>query len=98
MTRFTDTGWTAKFAALKGIVTEYGGVLCHTAIVSREYGIPCVVCTKDATKLIKDGSKITIEGSTGGDYKGRGIIMFIGKYNKSVILTYIGIAAVVLGI
>ena len=65
VTRFTDTGWTAKFAALKGIVTEYGGVLCHTAIVSREYGIPCVVCTKDATKLIKDGSKITIEGSTG---------------------------------
>lgn len=65
VTRFTDTGWTAKFATLKGIVTEYGGVLCHTAVVSREYGIPCVVCTKDATKLIKDGSKITIDGATG---------------------------------
>ena len=65
VTRFTDTGWTSKFAILKGIVTEYGGILCHAAIVSREYGIPCVVCTKDATKLIKDGSTITINGTTG---------------------------------
>ncbi|KNY27878.1 PEP/pyruvate-binding domain-containing protein [Pseudobacteroides cellulosolvens] len=65
VTRFTDTGWTSKFAILKGIVTEYGGILCHAAIVSREYGIPCVVCTNDATKLIKDGSTITINGTTG---------------------------------
>lgn len=65
VTRFTDTGWTSKFAILKGIVTEYGGILCHAAIVSREYGIPCVVSTMDATKLIKDGSTITINGTTG---------------------------------
>ena len=65
MTRYTDTGWTSKFAILSGIVTEYGGILCHAAIVSREYGIPCIVCTKDATKLIKDGSTISINGSTG---------------------------------
>ncbi|HHX55463.1 MAG TPA: phosphoenolpyruvate synthase, partial [Clostridiales bacterium] len=65
VTRYTDTGWTSKFAILSGIVTEYGGILCHAAIVSREYGIPCIVCTKDATKLIKDGSTISINGSTG---------------------------------
>ena len=44
VTRFTDTGWTPKFAILSGIVTEYGGILCHAAIVSREYGIPAIVC------------------------------------------------------
>ena len=65
ITKFTDTGWTGKFAMLSGIVTEFGGILCHAAIVSREYGIPCVVCAENATKLIKDGDRITINGETG---------------------------------
>ncbi|AAK78773.1 pyruvate,water dikinase [Clostridium acetobutylicum] len=65
ITKFTDTGWTSKFAMLKGIVTEYGGLLCHAAIVSREYGMPCIVCAHNATKLIKDGSRISINGTTG---------------------------------
>jgi len=65
ITKFTDTGWTSKFAALKGIVSEYGGILCHLAIVSREYGIPCVVCANNATKQIKDGSTISVNGETG---------------------------------
>jgi len=65
VTRFTDTGWTPKFAILSGIVTEYGGILCHAAIVSREYGIPAIVCCKDAMSKIKDGQTITIDGSTG---------------------------------
>lgn len=65
VTRFTDTGWTPKFAILSGIVTEYGGILCHAAIVSREYGIPAIVSCHDAMKKIKDGDTITIDGSTG---------------------------------
>ena len=65
VTRFTDTGWTPKFAILSGIVTEYGGILCHAAIVSREYGIPAIVCCKDAMSKISDGQIITIDGSTG---------------------------------
>lgn len=65
VTKFTDTGWTSKFALLSGIVTEYGGILCHAAIVSREYGIPCIVCAHDVMKKIKDGSTITIDGTTG---------------------------------
>ena len=48
-----------------GIVTEYGGILCHAAIVSREYGIPAIVCCKDAMSKISDGQQITIDGSTG---------------------------------
>ena len=65
VTRFTDTGWTPKFAILSGIVTEYGGILCHAAIVSREYGIPAIVCCKEAMSRISDGQKITIDGTTG---------------------------------
>ena len=65
VTRFTDTGWTPKFAILSGIVTEYGGILCHAAIVSREYGIPAIVSCHDAMKKIKDGQRITIDGATG---------------------------------
>lgn len=65
VTKFTDTGWTSKFAMLRGIVTEYGGMLCHAAIVSREYGIVCVVCAENATKLISDGDRIRINGETG---------------------------------
>lgn len=65
VTRFTDTGWTPKFAILSGIVTEYGGILCHAAIVSREYGIPAIVNCQDAMSKIRDGQTITIDGGTG---------------------------------
>ena len=65
VTRFTDTGWTSKFAILSGIVTEYGGILCHAAIVSREYGIPAIVCCKNAMEKIRDGQTIEVNGTTG---------------------------------
>lgn len=65
VTKYTDTGWSPKFALLSGIVTEFGGVLCHGAIVAREYGIPCISSVPDATKKIKDGATIRIDGETG---------------------------------
>jgi len=65
VTRFTDTGWTSKFALISGIVTEYGGILCHAATVSREYGIPCVVAATGCTTLIPDGATIRVDGSSG---------------------------------
>ena len=71
VTKFTDTGWTPKFAILKGIVTEYGGVLCHAAIVSREYGIPAIVSATNIMQEIKDGEIITINGTTGEIKKGK---------------------------
>ena len=70
ITKFTDTGWTPKFAILSGIVTEYGGVLCHAAIVSREYGIPAIVSCSNIMKEVKDGEIITINGTTGVVVKG----------------------------
>lgn len=65
ITRFTDTGWTVKFAILKGIVTEYGGVLSHAAIVSREYGIPAIVSATDAMEKIEDGVEVFLDAQTG---------------------------------
>lgn len=50
---------------LSGIVTDRGGQLCHAAIISREYGIPGVVGTQDATQRIADGTRIRIDGTRG---------------------------------
>jgi len=65
VTRFTDTGWTASFALAAAVVTEYGGTLCHAAIVSREYGIPCVVHATGATSWLHDGQHVTVDGAAG---------------------------------
>ena len=65
VTTFTDTGWTGKFALISGIVTEYGGILTHAAIVSREYGIPCVVACHDVMTSIPDGARVRVDGTTG---------------------------------
>ena len=50
---------------LGGIVTEYGGMLCHLAINARENRIPCVVGLKDATQNIRNGENIIVNGDTG---------------------------------
>ena len=47
------------------LVTDRGGILSRAAIVSREFGIPGVVGTKNASQLIKDGDKIRVNGHTG---------------------------------
>lgn len=47
------------------IVTDKGGLTSHPAIISRELGIPCVVATRNATKLLKDGVKIRVDGTRG---------------------------------
>ncbi len=62
---FTDPGWTPLFIHAKGLVMEVGGKLTHGAVVAREYGIPAVVCVLDATKKIKTGQKIRVNGSEG---------------------------------
>lgn len=49
----------------KGIVTDIGGLSCHAAIVARELNIPCIIGTKNVTKVVRDGMKIALESSTG---------------------------------
>lgn len=63
--RATSPSWTPLIARSSAVVTDTGGVLAHTAIVAREFGIPCVVGTKNATSLIKDGMPITVDGGEG---------------------------------
>jgi len=65
VTKFTDPAWTPVFVSIKGLVTEVGGLMTHGAVVAREYGLPAVVGVDDATKLIKDGDLIRINGSEG---------------------------------
>ena len=57
--------WTPLFSTVAGVVTDTGGILSHCAIVAREYRIPCVVGTMNGTNVIKDGMKITVDGSKG---------------------------------
>lgn len=65
VTKFTDPGWTPVFISIKGLVTEVGGMMTHGAVVAREYGLPAVVGVDDATRLIKDGQRIRINGTEG---------------------------------
>jgi pyruvate,water dikinase len=53
------------FSKISAIVTDAGGVLSHSAVVAREFMIPAVVGTGDATRKIKDGDKIRVDGNTG---------------------------------
>ena len=61
----TDPGWSPLFVTAGGLVMELGGTLSHGVIIAREYGIPAVVGVKNATKLIKNGHKITVDGNKG---------------------------------
>ena len=61
----TDPGWSPLFVTAGGLVMELGGTLSHGVIIAREYGIPAVVGVKNATKLIKNGHNITVDGNKG---------------------------------
>lgn len=63
--RSTSPYFNVLLPLLGGIVTDHGGALSHAAIVSREYGIPGVVGTKSATKKIRDGDRLRLDGNTG---------------------------------
>ncbi len=65
VTAFTDPSWTAVFVSIKGLVTEVGGLMTHGAVIAREYGLPAVVGVENATRLIKDGQRIRVNGTDG---------------------------------
>jgi pyruvate,water dikinase len=65
VTKYIDTGWTSRFGILKGVISEYGGVLCHSSIVAREYSISAIVCAKDVCSKLTDGDIIEMNGKTG---------------------------------
>jgi phosphohistidine swiveling domain-containing protein len=62
---FTDAAWTPLFVSAAAVVVETGGMLSHAATVAREYGIPAVVAVRGATKFIKNGQRVTVDGAAG---------------------------------
>ena len=65
ITRMTDPGWVFLLAAAKGVVSEKGSLLSHTAIVSRELGIPAVVGIHDLMQNVRTGDFIRLDGKSG---------------------------------
>ena len=61
----TSPVWSVLFPTIGGLVTDTGGILSHPAIIAREYRIPAVVATGNATELLQDGQLVTVDGSTG---------------------------------
>jgi pyruvate,water dikinase len=63
--RMTAPDWVPLMRRAAAIVTDSGGMTCHAAIVSRELGIPCVVGTGDATRVLRDGVVVTVDALQG---------------------------------
>jgi pyruvate,water dikinase len=61
----TDPGWTPIFARAAGVVVELGGVMSHAATVAREYGLPCVSNVDGATRRVRDGDLLRVDGTHG---------------------------------
>jgi len=83
VTKMTDPDWMPIIRIASAIVTDEGSRTCHAAIVSRELGIPCVVGTKEGTRVIKSGKMITVDctqGLEGRIYSGK-IPFEIKKYD-----------------
>lgn len=62
---FTDPGWTPLFYSVEALVVEIGGMMTHGSVIAREYGIPAVVGIENATKILKDGQHVRVDGTRG---------------------------------
>jgi pyruvate, water dikinase len=70
VTKMTNPDMVVSMQKSVAIVTDEGGITSHASIVSREMGIPAVVGTSEATNILKDGMKITVDGTAGKVYEG----------------------------
>ncbi|PTL82486.1 phosphoenolpyruvate synthase [Vitiosangium sp. GDMCC 1.1324] len=67
----TSPDWVATMRRAVAIITDSGGMTSHAAIVSRELRLPCVVGTRNATRVLRDGEEVTVDGSAGEVFEGR---------------------------
>jgi pyruvate,water dikinase len=67
----TDVAWTPMFLHAAGLVVEVGGPLSHGSIVAREFGIPAVTAVAGATRRIRSGDRVRVDGS-------RGVVAVVG--------------------
>ena len=65
VTQMTDPSMVKDMGVARAVVTDTGGVVCHAAIVCREMGIPFVVGTGNASKMLKDGDIVTVDPASG---------------------------------
>lgn len=65
MAGITTPAWTSLFAVASAVVTDVGGPLSHGSIVAREYGIPAVLGTGVATRRIRSGQRVRVDGDAG---------------------------------
>src|SRR3989344_5478156 len=72
VTEMTNPDMVVSMQKACAIITDEGGITSHASIVSREMGIPCTVGTKNATKKLKDEDIVTVDGSSGKVYEGKG--------------------------
>ncbi|TDC77394.1 PEP/pyruvate-binding domain-containing protein [Actinomadura sp. 7K507] len=61
----TDVGWTPYFTLIAALVTDIGSSVSHGAVVAREYGVPCVVNTRGATRVLHTGDRVRVDGDRG---------------------------------
>ncbi len=83
VTKMTDPDWLPVMRIASAIITDEGSKVCHAAIVSRELGIPCIVGTLNATKVLKNGQDITVDctqGLNGRIYQGK-VVFKVKRYN-----------------
>ncbi len=74
VTSMTDPAWEPIMKRASAIVTDRGGRTCHSAIISRELGLPCIVGAENATEVLKSGTDVTVscaEGERGNIYYGK---------------------------
>ncbi len=64
----TDPAYTPLIFKARAVVTDYGGIACHAAIIARELGIPCIVGTSNGTQSIQNGQSITVDATNGVVY------------------------------
>jgi phosphohistidine swiveling domain-containing protein len=65
ITKNTSAGFNVVLPMLGALVTDRGGQLSHAAIIAREYGIPGIVSTRNATRMVPDGARVRVDGATG---------------------------------
>ena len=70
VTRMTNPDWVPYMKIAGAIVTDDGGTTCHAAIVSREMGVPCIVGTRNGTKVLRNGAEYTVDAKAGVVYDG----------------------------
>jgi len=65
VTSMTRPEFVTLMKMAKAVITDEGGITCHAAIVSRELGLPCIIGTEMATRLLKDGDIVEVDADKG---------------------------------